>query len=55
MPIKIICGWCGKDLGEKEGDSEMPVSHGICDQCAEKELKKIREIDPRKTPQEAIA
>lgn len=55
MPVKIICAWCGKDLGEKEGDSELPVSHGICNECVQIVTMKIREIDPRKTPQEAIA
>jgi len=27
----IVCAWCNKKLGEKEGEG---VSHGICPECA---------------------
>lgn len=42
MPIKIVCAWCGKAMGEREGEYQMhvaggklvqPVSHGICESC----------------------
>ena len=42
--IKIVCAWCGKDLGEKEGTVEgwegpgLPVSHTCCEDC----FKKLR-------------
>ncbi len=32
--IKIICAWCGKDMGEKEGEGIEGVSHGMCNECA---------------------
>ncbi|MBM4433087.1 MAG: hypothetical protein FJ025_03725 [Chloroflexi bacterium] len=32
--IKIICAWCGKDMGEKEGWGIEGVSHGMCNECA---------------------
>lgn len=39
---KVICAWCDKDLGEKEG--VVGTSHGICSEChsfaREKEIKK---------------
>jgi hypothetical protein len=34
--VKIICAWCGK---VKQEGSE-PISHGICDRCCDRELKK---------------
>ena len=55
MPIKIICAWCGKDLGTKEGETESPVSHSICEECVQAEMEKIREIDRQKTSQEVTA
>lgn len=37
---RIICAWCGKYLGEKEGiDGD---THGICPDCYEKEIGKIK-------------
>jgi hypothetical protein len=29
---KVICSWCGVDLGEKERIED--ISHGICPACA---------------------
>lgn len=32
MPkLKVVCAWCGKELGEKEGPEG--ITHGICDNC----------------------
>ncbi len=31
--IKVICAWCGKDMGEKDGEGVEGVSHGICPAC----------------------
>jgi len=28
--MTIICAWCGKRLGEKDGYGE---THGICEEC----------------------
>lgn len=36
--IRIVCAWCGADLGTKHADN-LPagsVSHGICKPCADK-------------------
>jgi len=30
----VICAWCGKVIGKKEGEG---ISHTICNNCAEKE------------------
>lgn len=31
--LKIVCAWCGKDMGEKDGEGVEGVSHGICEDC----------------------
>jgi hypothetical protein len=32
--MKVICAWCKKDLGEKDGEGqEGQTSHGICPEC----------------------
>ena len=36
MTIQIVCAWCGKSMGTKQGDTNLPVSHSICPDCAEK-------------------
>jgi hypothetical protein len=28
------CAWCGKDLGETDGEGVEGVSHGMCEACA---------------------
>jgi hypothetical protein len=37
--IKIVCSWCGKDMGYKDGKGQTGTSHGICPDCAEKLTK----------------
>lgn len=44
--FKIICAWCGKVIGpceDCEGDS-----HGICEKCHAKEMKKIEDAEKKK-------
>ena len=31
--MKIVCSWCGKKMGEKDGNGVEGVSHGICEEC----------------------
>ena len=42
---KRICAWCGKELGEWEGEGE---SHGICDDCAKKLYGEMGEEPPER-------
>jgi len=46
--LKIICGWCGKGLGEKDGKGVEGESHGICDDCLRRyfplRYDKIKEV-----------
>jgi hypothetical protein len=33
--LRVVCAWCGRDMGEKPGVPGEPgaISHGLCDQC----------------------
>jgi len=31
--LKMVCAWCGKDMGEKEGEGIEGISHSICEEC----------------------
>ncbi|MFA5317791.1 MAG: response regulator, partial [Dehalococcoidales bacterium] len=31
--LKIVCAWCGRYIGEKDGYGVKGISHGICKQC----------------------
>jgi len=31
--MKIVCAWCGRELGEKDGRGIEGVSHGLCNKC----------------------
>lgn len=34
--MKIECAWCGKNMGEKDGEGIEGVSHSVCEECYEK-------------------
>jgi len=40
--MKIVCAWCGKDMGKKDSKSKERVSHGICKECLAKMQAKKR-------------
>ena len=31
--LQVVCAWCGKDMGEKYGNGQEGVSHGMCEEC----------------------
>ena len=31
--MNVICAWCGKKMGEKDGQGVEGDSHSICDDC----------------------
>ncbi len=39
--MKIMCAWCDKDMGEKDGKGIEGISHGICEECLEECLSKL--------------
>lgn len=44
--IKIVCGWCGKEMGTKEGiaiPGGLDTSHGICSGCEKKVMDEPEE------------
>jgi len=34
--MRIVCAWCGKDMGEKDGEGEKGVTHYLCEECLTK-------------------
>jgi len=39
--LKIVCGWCGKNMGTKDGKGVSGISHSMCPKCFKKEMAKI--------------
>ena len=40
--LTVICAWCGKDMGEKDGQGVSGVSHGMCPDCYSKAMADLR-------------
>lgn len=40
--MKKICAWCQKILTEQSQHVDNNVSHGICDECADKAINNLR-------------
>jgi len=34
--MQTICAWCGKPKNVEFIDPELPISHGICEECVSK-------------------
>jgi len=34
--IQVVCMYCQKDLGTKDGKGVSGISHGICPECYDK-------------------
>jgi len=46
--VKIVCAWCGKEMGEKPPLGDKSITHSICPKCKEKhfnEKRKRKEAD----------
>jgi len=39
--MKIVCAWCGKDMGEKDSKGVDGVTHSICKECSAKLMTKV--------------
>lgn len=39
--MKIVCAWCNKNMGEKNGRGVEGVTHGMCKQCLAKFMAKV--------------
>ena len=57
MILKIVCAWCGKELGEKEyfNQPEMArnITHSMCAECLEKEIAGMMALMSEKAEQKA--
>jgi len=42
--MKIVCAYCGRCIGEKEGNGVEGDSHGICQECFEKRMNDRKEV-----------
>lgn len=31
--LRVVCAWCGKHIGDKDGEGKTGISHGICKEC----------------------
>jgi hypothetical protein len=31
--LKIVCAWCGKDMGVRDGKGVEGITHSICPEC----------------------
>jgi len=31
--MKVICAWCGKDMGEKDSEGKEDTTHSMCSEC----------------------
>ena len=36
--LKVVCSYCGVDMGEKDGEGIEGTSHSICKTCLNKEI-----------------
>ena len=46
--MKVVCAWCGKDMGEKDNGGIERVSHGMREECFDKmkvETEKVAGVD----------
>ena len=42
--MKIVCAWCKKNMGDKPPLKDMSTSHGMCEECFEKEVEKLAAV-----------
>lgn len=50
--MKIVCAWCGRDMGEKEPLEDMDETHGMCFWCLlhmKRKTKKLGKIYHKST------
>ena len=40
--MEVVCAWCGKKLGEKPPYEDKGVTHGMCQDCYDKEMARAK-------------
>lgn len=41
--LEIICSWCNKSLGFKDGKGRSGITNTICEDCKQKILKEVED------------
>ena len=58
MKLKIICGWCRKDMGTKickHFNERLPrITHSICENCRTKVLDDLKQTDESQREDESL-
>ena len=48
MIYRIVCAWCGKEMGVKEcpgsNDKDGTITHSICEDCKTKAMAEIEQL-----------
>ena len=39
--MEIVCAWCGKKMGEKDGKGIRGISHSLCQGCLAELMAKV--------------
>jgi DNA-directed RNA polymerase subunit RPC12/RpoP len=42
--MKIVCAWCGKEMGERDGEGVEGITHSVCSECSAK-IEAQEEVD----------
>lgn len=49
--INVVCMYCGKDMGTKDGQGVTGTSHGICPECLKLSDDERMEVYRKRVPQ----
>lgn len=52
--LLTVCAWCSAQLQAGTGEALEPVSHGICEKCAETLMQQMREQHPEVEDEDLI-
>ncbi len=50
--MEVVCAWCGRKLGEKPPYEDKGVTHGMCQDCYDKERARAKRKRKRIKKQE---
>ena len=40
--LRVVCSWCRKSMGTKLGHGATGTSHGMCGDCARKQMEALK-------------
>ena len=53
--MKTVCAWCGAIIKEGTGNPNEPVSHGMCDTCANQPEEERDEMLMRRSARNGVS